>query len=68
MIAVVRQFPVRSALIAITLVALFVVMWNAWAFGTGLAFLFIYQPVELARLMGLGPANDPSPRNDRKKH
>lgn len=59
MIAVVRQFPVRSALLAITLVALIVAMWTAWPFGTGIATSFVLQAIYLAEAYyGRRPESD----------
>ncbi|PZO00992.1 MAG: hypothetical protein DCF28_10625 [Alphaproteobacteria bacterium] len=64
MIAVVRQFPFRSAVLALSLISLTVVVWNAWLLGAGLMLLLLVQAVDLARAMGLEPANDPAtPQN-----
>jgi len=65
-IAVVRRFPLRCGLLALTVIALPIVMWNAWPLGSGLALAFIVQAVGLARAIGLEPADDPAAPQNRK--
>jgi hypothetical protein len=66
MIAVISQFPFRSAVLALTLISLTVVLWNAWLLGAGLMLLLLVQAVDLARAIGLEPANDPANPQNRK--
>ena len=63
MIAVVRQFPVRSVLLGITLVVFTVDMWTGWTgwlVATVLTGPLVLQAVYLAKAMGLEPVNDPA--------
>lgn len=60
--AVLHRFPIRCALLALTLIALTVVMWNAWRFGGILAVSFIMQAVNLAKANGGLISKDCSPR------
>ena len=62
---VLSRFPIRCVLLAVTLIGLTVVMWNAWPFGTGIALAFMFQAVSLARAMGFEPANDPATSQNR---
>ena len=67
MIGAVRRYPVRCALLALVMMALVIVMWNAWPFGSLLITMFVIQAVDLARLR-MSDSGTAGRKTQRKAH